>query len=219
MPGVYKVDWHTTKTEQGNLGDRYSERNMLVYSSLARRCQPLEFEVTRWNHKKDRHAPFTVTVCFKEPPRDCVAEAWRILSHVCAGKELLPEHVAKYKAKCLRKYSEGDAPGSASAPRKKVRARSPSRGTEPIPAKEQTLSSSLEGGAGHRSARLCQRGESCLSPRCACEEGRVPQPESGNGGGSGKGTGTYLESGKGAGHRRLSAESGNGGNSGRGTGT
>ena len=86
VPGVRKVSWQTTKTSQGNVGDHRSERNILVYSSLARLCQPLEFEVTRNNQKKDRHAPFTVTVCFKEPPRDWVAKAWRILSHVCAGK-------------------------------------------------------------------------------------------------------------------------------------
>ena len=101
VPGVLKVSWQTTKTSQGNVGVHRSERNTLVYSSLARLCQPLEFEVTQNNHKKDRHALFTVTVCFKEPPPGCVPEAWRILSHVCAGKELLPEHVAKYKAKCL----------------------------------------------------------------------------------------------------------------------
>ena len=101
VPGVLKVSWQTTKTSQGNVGDHRSERNILVYSSLARLCQPLEFEVTRNNHMKDRCAPFMVTVCFKAPPRDYVPEAWRILSHVCSGKELFPEHVAKCKAKCL----------------------------------------------------------------------------------------------------------------------
>ena len=101
VPGSLKVSWQTTKTSQGNVGYHYGERNILMYSSLARLCQPLAFEVTRNNHKKNRHAPFTVTVCFKEPPPGYVPEAWRILSHVCAGKELFPEHVAKYKAKCL----------------------------------------------------------------------------------------------------------------------
>ena len=106
VPGVAKVSWQTTKTSQSNVGDHASERNILVYSSLSGPrpvSRPLEFEVTRNNHMKDPRVPYTVTVCFKTPPTDLIPEAWRILSEVCAGRELVPALFANYKATSLKR--------------------------------------------------------------------------------------------------------------------
>ena len=35
VPGVLEVKWQASKTSQGNKGDHYMERNVLVYSNLA----------------------------------------------------------------------------------------------------------------------------------------------------------------------------------------
>ncbi len=40
-------------------------------------------------------------MCFKTPRPSLCAEAWRILLHVTAGKELLPEHVRGYATRAL----------------------------------------------------------------------------------------------------------------------
>ena len=34
VPGVSEAKWHTSKTSQGNVGNHYSEHNILVYSDL-----------------------------------------------------------------------------------------------------------------------------------------------------------------------------------------
>ena len=85
------------------------EQNILVYSS---RCGPdasrlsMEFELTRHNHMKDENVPFTVTACFKTPPAELRAEAWRILLHVTAGKQLCPEHVLQYANDALARQGK-----------------------------------------------------------------------------------------------------------------
>ena len=125
------MEWHSWKTSQGNIGDHYMDRNILVYSN---RCGPgsassrIEFELTRHNHMKSTNMPFTVSACFKTPPPELRAEAWRILLRVTAGKELLPDHVQKYAREALERLGttlpeddDGDVekapvmgPGSAS---------------------------------------------------------------------------------------------------------
>ena len=49
VAGVTKVDWQTTKPSQGNVGNHYCERNLLVYSSTGpgSASRPIEFELTR----------------------------------------------------------------------------------------------------------------------------------------------------------------------------
>lgn len=118
--GVTDLKWQSTKTSQGNEGNHWAERNILVWSGTgepgsASSKKPLEFEVTRHGHMADRNAPFTVTVCFKTPPPDSVAEAWRILMAVTAGKELFPSVAKKYMEKKLAKWRGDSVPGSASA--------------------------------------------------------------------------------------------------------
>ena len=49
----------------------------------------IEFETTRNDHMTDQTCPYTVSVCFKEPPREFVPEAWRILLAVTKGKQLV----------------------------------------------------------------------------------------------------------------------------------
>ena len=106
VPGVTHVQWHISKTEPGNVGDHYMERNILVTSSLGpgSASQPFEFELTRNHHMKDKRLPFTVTACFKEPSPDMIPEAWRILTEVIKGKELWPRHVGQYRAKALKRW-------------------------------------------------------------------------------------------------------------------
>ena len=52
--------------------------------------------------------PFTVTACFKEPSPDLIPEAWRILMEVVKGKELMPQHVAEYRATVLTRWEAGE---------------------------------------------------------------------------------------------------------------
>ena len=57
VAGVGRVEWQTSKTSQGNVGDHYCEHNLLVYSKIVGRsyaCQPIEFELTRHQHTKDK---------------------------------------------------------------------------------------------------------------------------------------------------------------------
>ena len=67
---------------------------------------------------KDANVPYTVSVCFKTPPRDLISEAWRILRAVTAGKELLPDHVERYHRKHVAKWigAPDSAEGPSSAP-------------------------------------------------------------------------------------------------------
>ena len=86
---VERVEWQTTKTEQGNIGKHESERNIKVFpfqpGALAGKKRFLEFEVTRNDHMSE-NAPCrkTVTVMFKDPPGDLVPVAWNSLrSRLC----------------------------------------------------------------------------------------------------------------------------------------
>ena len=53
-PGVVKVTWNTSKTSQGNKGNQYCVRNMLVLSKLGMgpgsASSTIEFELTRNQH-------------------------------------------------------------------------------------------------------------------------------------------------------------------------
>ena len=69
VPGVTRVVWQTSKTSQGNIGEHAVESNCLVYSADGDPRKPFEFEVARNQHTKDKNAPLTVTVMFKDPPQ------------------------------------------------------------------------------------------------------------------------------------------------------
>ena len=104
VPGVREVKWQTSKTSQNNKGDHYMESNVLVYSDLggpASQNASFEFELTRNNHMNNKEVPFTVTACFKNPPRDLIPEAWRILRKVTEGKELFPANVKEWHDQSL----------------------------------------------------------------------------------------------------------------------
>ena len=49
----------------------------------------MEIELTRNDHMSGEHN-FTVTACFKQPRREHVPEAWRVLTQVCRSNALLP---------------------------------------------------------------------------------------------------------------------------------
>ena len=117
VPGIKEVKWQSSKNSQGNAGNHECERNVLVVPAVAPN-NVLEFEITRNNHMTDPNVPHTVSVCFKEPPRDLVGEAWRILRDVTTGKELLPYHVGKYHRQHVLKWMGdpdlAEGPSSAS---------------------------------------------------------------------------------------------------------
>ena len=95
VQGVDRVMWKTSKTSQGNEGNHYCERNLLVYSNMlgpAYVRKPMEFELTRHQHSNDPEVKPTLTAMFKEPPNGMVGEAWRILLLATKGKQLLPVH-------------------------------------------------------------------------------------------------------------------------------
>ena len=104
VAGVTHVEWQSSKTSQNNISEEhYMECNILVQSELQPESarHPMEFELTRNQHMKDKRLPYTVTACFKEPSPDLVPEAWRILTEVVKGKELAPAHVSQYREKVL----------------------------------------------------------------------------------------------------------------------
>ena len=104
VPGVERVEWHTSKTSQGNAGNHYMEHNILVTSRMGpgSASQQVEFELTWNNHMHNTTFSFTVTACFKEPTVSLIPEAWRILSEVVKGKELFPVHFGSYMADVLQ---------------------------------------------------------------------------------------------------------------------
>ena len=57
--------------------------------------------------KDARSTLFTETACFKEPPEEICAGAWRILLCVTAGKELIPGHVQKYAKRAFDRLGAG----------------------------------------------------------------------------------------------------------------
>ena len=86
VPEVEKVAWKEDKTSQGNVGSHYMERNINVFV-LGFASTPIEFELTRNQHMKDvSWRPYTLTACFKEPPKHLHHDAWRILMHVVKRK-------------------------------------------------------------------------------------------------------------------------------------
>ena len=86
VPGVLEVVLHPqSKLEQGKRGHYYQERAFLVYS----RAHPqhgFEFELTTHNHVKNCS---TISALYKsQGNRSRAMEAWRILKHSVAGREL-----------------------------------------------------------------------------------------------------------------------------------
>ena len=118
VPEVQMVEWKESKRSQGNVGNHHFEHNLNVW--VPGFARPLEFELTRDPHMVDmKGRPFTVSACFKEPPRALHADAWRILLHACKGRELLPAHVQSYAKRSLARagsmpIEESEKPGSAS---------------------------------------------------------------------------------------------------------
>ena len=106
VPGVAHVEYQTTKTSQGNIGQHYFERNLLVHSQTGpgSASPPIEFELTRNQHVKDKTITPTVTAMFKDPKDGQVGEAWRILLAATKNKQLLPGHVQTYFKKHVKRW-------------------------------------------------------------------------------------------------------------------
>ena len=51
VPGVTNVEYKTSKTAQGNIGDHYQEQNFIVYNNVYP-CTGVEMELTRHTHLK-----------------------------------------------------------------------------------------------------------------------------------------------------------------------
>ena len=104
VPGVTKVDWQTSKASQGNVGNHYCERNLLVYSSTGpgSASSPIEFELTRNQHVKDRKVKPTVTAMFKDPPEGLIGEAWRILLGATTDTPLARACAAVQEEACVQ---------------------------------------------------------------------------------------------------------------------
>ncbi len=117
VPGVTKVDWQTSKTSQHNVGNHYSEKNLLVYSSTGpgSASPPIEFELTRNRYLKDKRAKETVTAMFKDPPEGLIGEAWRLLLAATKDKLLLPERAQQYRKRHVAQW-EGEEPVSDNDP-------------------------------------------------------------------------------------------------------
>ena len=89
---VERVEWQSSKTSQGSVGDHVSEHNIKVFPKQQHAGSAtqkfLEFEVARNAHMSENApCPFTASVMFKDPPAHLVPHAWGILRHVCRGKE------------------------------------------------------------------------------------------------------------------------------------
>ena len=132
-PDVERVEWKSTKTSQGNVGNHRMEQNVMVYvSGFAKRA--LEFELTRYQHMEEmRDRNFTVTAAFKEPPVQLHHDAWRILLHVVHGRELLPVHARDYAQRSLARsgvkpLEADDVLGEPPAKKSRIREASPKHG-------------------------------------------------------------------------------------------
>ena len=100
------MNWAPRKAEQGNVGNHYIHQNCLVYSEIshprARQRHPIELDCTRNDHDKDKAAPCTITVMFKDPPAGMEAEAWRIIDCVTDGRRLVDEVFRANMEKALK---------------------------------------------------------------------------------------------------------------------
>ena len=107
VPGVTQVTLHPecTKKQQNNGGSHYQEHNFVVYTEKSGRHW-MEFELTRNDHMSGDHN-FTVTACFKQPRREHVPEAWRVLTHACRSNALLPTVVAMNYRKAIATLGVG----------------------------------------------------------------------------------------------------------------
>ena len=66
--GVERVVWQTAKAWQRNVGNHYCQQNLLVYSNIAgpsSASRPIEFELKRNQHVKNRNVKPTLTAMFK----------------------------------------------------------------------------------------------------------------------------------------------------------
>ena len=93
VPGVLSVVPNPkSKAEQRNYGDHYQERTFLVYSQMYPK-HGMEFELTKYNHEQ---CGSTISACYKtQSDRPRAMDAWRILKHSVAGRELNAQLVEK----------------------------------------------------------------------------------------------------------------------------
>jgi hypothetical protein len=114
VPGVDRVHWQTSKSEQGNHSQRkvgtpyagvghFLEQNVFVKSKLFKRA--FEFELTRSMHTR---AMGTCSMAFKVAPAGQLLEAWRILRHAVGDRGLPASSimVEKWHNEIRSKYSE-----------------------------------------------------------------------------------------------------------------
>lgn len=104
VPFVCEVVLHRagSKAAQGNASNGHAQQHNWQVMSVdlqLRGAKPLEFEVTTHNHVKPgalRGRRPTVTVCFRDPPRGAVAEAWRILWAAVGHLALFPREARSW---------------------------------------------------------------------------------------------------------------------------
>ena len=105
---VERVEWQTSKTSQGCIGNHMSEHNIKVFPKQGTGSAMqgfIEFAITRHGHmSSEARCPYTVTVMFKNPPAHFFCHAWEILRAVCCGKELFPDMVDEWMKDALRKH-------------------------------------------------------------------------------------------------------------------
>ena len=100
-PLVERVEWQSSKSSQGKIGNHYSEHYIKVFPKQqgagSATQQFLLFGVTRHFHlSESAPCPYTVSVMFKDPPNHLLRCAWAILRDVCRGKELYPNKVEEW---------------------------------------------------------------------------------------------------------------------------
>ena len=114
VPGVDRVHWQTSKSEQGNHSQRklgtpyvgkghFLERNVFVKSKLFKRA--FEFELTRSMHTRTMG---TCSMGFRQAPEGQLLEAWRILRHAVGDRGLPASsiEVERWHNDIRLKYSE-----------------------------------------------------------------------------------------------------------------
>ena len=105
-PAITRVVHNSTKSSQGNFGNHYMEQNLLAHV-VGFPDKPVEFELTRHQHMKPvAGRPFTVTACFKPPPKGMEAVAWQILLRIVHGMELMPEWARSWARAATKRASQ-----------------------------------------------------------------------------------------------------------------
>ena len=97
---VERVEWQSNKVSQGQVGGYVPGRSIKVfprrYPAGSATDQFLEFGITCHPRMGYYGCPYTLSVMFKDPPKGLALHAWRILRHICKGKELFPEELSAW---------------------------------------------------------------------------------------------------------------------------